>query len=46
MFEQLALTLNSLYWIYIFYRDVRWGWWLGRHCLFQSQLCECMDWME
>ena len=46
IFEQLALALNSLYWIYIFYSDVRWGSRLGRHCLFQSQICECMNWME
>jgi len=26
--------------------DVRLGSWLGRHCLFQSQFCECMKWME
>jgi len=45
IFEQLAFVLNSLYWIYIFYSDVRWGSWLGRHCLFQSQICECMNWM-
>jgi len=39
-------ALKSLYWIYIFYSDVRWGSWLGRHCLFQSQICEYMNWME
>jgi len=31
IFEQLALALISLYWIYIFYSDVRLGTWLGRH---------------
>jgi len=31
-------ALNSLYWIYIFYSDVRRGSWLGRHCLFHSQI--------
>jgi len=41
MFEKLTLALNSLYWIYIFCSDVRRGSWLGRHCLFQSQICEC-----
>jgi len=46
IFEQLALALNLLYWIYIFYSDVRLGSWLGRHCLFQSQVCECMNSME
>ena len=35
MFEHLALALNSLHWIYIFYSDVRWGSWLGRHYLFK-----------
>jgi len=28
------------------YNDLRWGLRLGRHCLFQSQICECMNWME
>ena len=46
IFEELALALNSLYWIYILYRDMRWGSWLGRHCLFQSQICECINRME
>jgi len=38
IFEQLALALNSLYWIYSFYSDVRWGSWLRRYSLFQSQI--------
>jgi len=42
IFEQLVFALNSLHWIYNFYSDVRWGSWLGRCCLFQSQICECM----
>ena len=52
IFEQLALALktesalNSLYAIYIFWSDVRRGPWLGRHCLFQSQIREYMNWME
>ena len=44
IFEQLALALNSLYWIYIFYSDVRWGSWLGGHCPFQSKFASA--WIE
>ena len=44
IFEQLALALNSLYWIYIFYSDVRWGSWLGRHCSFQAKFASV--WIE
>ena len=43
--EKQKSALNSLYWIYIFYSDVRWGSWLGRHSLFQSQICQYMNWM-
>jgi len=44
IFKQLALALNSLYLMYTFYSDARWGSWLGRHCLFQSQIASV--WIE
>jgi len=52
IFEQLVLALKNgecpefAVLNIMFCSDVRWDSWLGRHCLFQSQICECMTWME
>ena len=52
IFEELALALKkrecpgfTVLNIY-FCNDVRWGSWLGRHCLRQSYICEYMDWTD
>ena len=37
IFKQLALALNSLYGIYIFYSGVRWGAWLGGIVSFKAK---------
>jgi len=36
--------MNQLYWIYIFSSGVRWGSWLGRHCLLQAKFASI--WIE
>jgi len=52
IFEQLALALKNrecpdlivLNIYFLQWRAVRFM--TGRYCLFQSQICECMNWIE